>query len=128
LILALFLHHSHPHPKVPILSLPKGHKFGPTLLISPAAPVVTTSESMISNNGKDIFTPEMIKSLWQTLQSHCDPEVELANPWFTPTSVTIDNHWYENLPVGTITILAGEREIFRDDIVRIAEAVQVSGL
>lgn len=122
--MAMLLHVSHPHPKVLTLTLPSGHTFNRVLLISPAGPVKTSADSMTSNNGKDELTVDLISILWAMIEANHDPEVELVNPWLTPT---LDMHetWYENWPVGEITITIGEDEILRDDILQVANILKV---
>ncbi|KAL1961755.1 hypothetical protein VTN77DRAFT_1081 [Rasamsonia byssochlamydoides] len=93
LIIALLLHLSHPHPKVPPFSLPAGHKLGRILLISPSGPVVTSAASMTSNLGKDFITPDMLRHMWGTIEANHDPDVELVNPWLTP-ALKLDESWY----------------------------------
>ncbi|KAJ5612032.1 hypothetical protein N7510_005226 [Penicillium lagena] len=123
LILALLLHFSHPHPAVAPFSLPSGHRLGRTLLISPSAPVVTSAASMTENIGKDTITPDMLSNLWAAIEAHHDPEVELVNHWLTP-AIVLDKSWYEDLPIGGITILIGALELLRDDIIKVAGVIK----
>ena len=127
LILALLLHASHPHPKVPPFTMQAGHKFNRALLISPAGPVKTSAGSMASNADKDTLKPDILSSLWVTLEANHDPEVELVNQWLTPT-LRLEESWYEYMPVNGITITVGDYELHRDDILQVSEVIKVRRL
>jgi hypothetical protein len=124
LIISMLLHSSHPHPKVPPLTMPPGHKFHRILLISPAGPVKSSAVSMTTNNGKDLVTVDVLSALWAIIEANHDPDINLVNPWLTPT-LAMDETWYGNLPVGDITITIGDDEILRDDIMQIANVLKV---
>ncbi|KAL6904136.1 Alpha/Beta hydrolase protein [Trichoderma evansii] len=123
LILALLLHIAHPHPKVPLLSIPSGDSLGRVLLISPSAPMVTPALEMSKNIGRDLVGVEDVAQMWSAIKSSCDPEIDLVNPWFTPVS-SMREEWYENLPAETITIISGGLEIFEEDTRKLSQVIE----
>ncbi|KAL7928023.1 Alpha/Beta hydrolase protein [Trichoderma chlorosporum] len=123
MIISMLLHVSHNHPKVPSLTMPAGRKFHRALLISPGGPVKTSALSMTSNDGKDGLTTGMLSTLWAMIEANHDPEVDLVNPWLTPTLKMCET-WYENWPIGDITITIGDDEILRDDIIQVANVIK----
>ncbi len=80
---------------------------------------------MTTNNNKDLFTTDSISLMWSVVEANHDHDVELVNPWYTPT-LKMDESWYEKLPVSGITVTAAGNEIFRDDCVQIGELLKVS--
>ncbi|UKZ56965.1 hypothetical protein TrVGV298_010813 [Trichoderma virens] len=123
LIISMLLHVSHNHPKVPSLTMPVGRKFHRALLISPGGPVKTSASSMTGNDGKDGLTTATLSALWAMIEANHDPEVDLVNPWLTPTLKMFET-WYENWPIGEISIIIGDDEILRDDIIQVANVIK----
>ncbi|KAM0263535.1 hypothetical protein ACHAQJ_001154 [Trichoderma viride] len=123
LILALLFHATHPHPKVPLLSIPSGHKFDRALLISPTTPMITPAIATSKNIGRDLVGVDDIAEMWSTIKGSQDPEVDLVNPWFAPISVMRED-WYETLPVEDITIISGGLELFEEDILKLSQVIK----
>ncbi|KAL7939948.1 Alpha/Beta hydrolase protein [Trichoderma barbatum] len=123
LIIAYILHLHHPHPKVRPSSFPANQKLGHILLISPSGPVPTSAASFTTNAEKDIMDINRLKELWSMLEANRDPAVPIANPWIAP-ALSLEQVWYQDWPVGNITIIWGEDEILRDDIARVADTVR----
>jgi hypothetical protein len=73
---------------------------------------------------KDLLTTDMIANLWPVITSTSKPGIEMPNPWILPSSAP--EEWFKDLPVGNVSVLAGEDEILRDDIVAIGGFLQVS--
>jgi hypothetical protein len=124
-LLALLLHHQHPHPLVAPLTLPAGLKFGQSLLLSPAGAIPTATASMRQSPLKDTLTPDMLRRFFAAVQSNCDPAVALPNPWMALYDTP--EHWWADLPLGGIVITLGEDEVLRDDILTFATRILVSG-
>ena len=82
---------------------------------------------MASNADKDALKSDILSSLWATLEANHDPEVELVNQWLTPT-LRLEESWYENMPVNDITIIVGDYELHRDDILQVFEIINVCRL
>jgi hypothetical protein len=124
LIIAYFLHLQHPHPKVAPFSIPPRQHFGHVLLISPSGPVPTSAASFTTNAEKDMLKPESVQHMWSVLEANHDMDVDIVNPWLAP-ALRLEEDWYKNWPVGKITIIWGEDEILRDDIVTVSEVIKV---
>jgi hypothetical protein len=124
LIIGLLLHIAHPHPKVPRFSIPPGHTLGRILLISPLGPVVSSTVATSKNTGRDQLTVEILTSLWNMIEANHDPDVELINPWLTPSYIMYED-WYTGWPVGPITVLIGGSEILEEELVRISKVIKV---
>ncbi|KAM0522529.1 hypothetical protein ACHAPE_002120 [Trichoderma viride] len=123
LILAILHHITHPHPKVPLLSIPSGDRFGRVLLLSPTAPIVTPAVQGSKNIGRDLVGVDDIAQMWNVIESHHDPEVDPINPWFTPIS-EMREEWYETLLAGAITIISGGFELFEEDISKLSQVIK----
>ncbi|EHK50391.1 uncharacterized protein TrAtP1_007477 [Trichoderma atroviride] len=123
LILAILHHITHPHPKVPLLSIPSGDCFGRVLLLSPAVPIVTPALQKSKNIGRDLVGVDDIAQMWNIIESNHDPEVDLINPWLTPIS-EMREEWYETLPAGAITIISGGFELFEEDTVTLSQVIK----
>ncbi|KAK1241231.1 hypothetical protein MKX08_001205 [Trichoderma sp. CBMAI-0020] len=68
LILAILHHITHPHPKVPLLSIPSGDCFGRLLFLSPAAPIVTPALQRSKNIGRDLVGVDDIAQMWNIIE------------------------------------------------------------
>ncbi|KAL6818334.1 Alpha/Beta hydrolase protein [Trichoderma sp. SZMC 28013] len=123
LILSLLLHVVHPHPKIPPLSIPSGHRLGRILMISPTTPMVTPAMTVSKNFGRDLVGVDEVAQMWSVIEGNHDPDVELINPWFAPLSV-LHEDWFETLPAGAITIVSGGLEIFEEDIAKLAQIIK----
>jgi hypothetical protein len=62
--------------------------------------------------------------MWSVLEANHDMDVDIVNPWLAP-ALHLEEDWYKNWPVGKITIIWGEDEILRDDIVMVSEVIKV---
>lgn len=113
----------HPMPNVPKLELPSSAKFPKALLICPGNANPSSAPSMTDNDGKDIFTKAMMEGMFQGLKAATEPDADLSAPWFTFTKAPED--WWSNLPVRDVTILVGDNEMLRDDILTIGKSWKV---
>jgi hypothetical protein len=124
LTISTLLHHKHPIPTVPALTLPTPtSRFREIFIISPAAGFITDTGSMQENVGKDIVTHERIRDGYEILNGGKEPGIDFPNPWIL--SVSADEGWWKNLPVGNVTITTGANELWRDDILTVGERIKV---
>jgi hypothetical protein len=123
LILSLLLHSAHHHPSVPTYSLPAGSRFGEAFLISPGAPFITETPSMLQDPLKDIIDPKMGREWWSIIVSTSEKGIEMPNPWIYFASAS--EEWWKGLPIGKMTIVLGDDEVLRDDITKFAGNLKV---
>lgn len=114
MILATLLHHLHPHPNIPAYDLSAGSRFGEICLISPGSPVITETASMLNEPNKDVINLAWGREAWKTISSTSEPGLEMPNPWIALSSAP--EGWWKGLPVEKITIILGDWEILKDDI------------
>lgn len=119
MLLAAFLHHLHPHPNIPSYNLPAGSRFGEICLISPGSPVITETASMLQDPCKDVINPTSGREMWKVITSTSESGLEMPNPWIALSSAPED--WWKGLPVEKITLILGDSEIMRDDILIFSE-------
>jgi hypothetical protein len=108
------LHTRNPHPSVPYFSLPLSHRFNEAFLISPGVTFPSFTPSMRQSSPKDVFTLEAMQGIWHTVVDAAENGVELPNSWIVAS--TAPEEWWKGLPIGKVTILVGEYELMKDDI------------
>jgi len=114
LVLETLLHHNNPHPNVPPYKLPAGSRFGEAFLVSPTGAIITDTASMLQEPCKDVLNPEIGHQMFAVVTSNVEAGIDMPNPWILPSSAP--ETWWKDLPVGKITIVLGDWEIFKDDI------------
>lgn len=115
LALALLSHLRSPHPSVQTLSGPDGQ---PPVLrgmfcISPRCANDYNSPSFTSNASKDIIGVESMKLFTSNWQPAAD------QVWATP--IQGDRHFWSSIAAQRLLLVAGEDEVYRDDIAHLAE-------
>lgn len=116
LLLSLILHIGHPNPLVPQLDL-EG-KFAGAVLVSPWAALLSTAESMQSNQEKDILSAGALTYWAQNFMGDA-----ATDPWNTP--LMAPDEWWREIPVTEIAVIYGDNEVLRDDTARLCEKLQV---
>ncbi|TVY41874.1 putative steryl acetyl hydrolase [Lachnellula subtilissima] len=123
LTLSTLLHHKHPIPTVPALTLPTPtSRFREIFIVSPGCNFITDTKSMQENLGKDWLTHDMMRKGYETLTESKEPGIEFPNPWFL--SVSAEESWWKDLPVGNVTITVGGNELFRDEVLTVGERIK----
>jgi acetyl esterase/lipase len=118
LVLAVLSHTLHPHPDITPISLPKGEKFKSAILISPWTEFSLGSKSHEQNKNKDYLSKETLYRWGSAFQGDAK-----ADEYLWPATNTAS--WWDGLPVGKVLNIAGDDEVFRDDIVRLGRAMEV---
>ncbi|KAA8573073.1 hypothetical protein EYC84_003606 [Monilinia fructicola] len=119
LALALLSHIIHGHPNE---SIPRVHLKEPldgAVLLAPWLTFGTSAESFEANRYKDILDPTALK-LWSREYQSSAPSDNYMEPLYASTS------WWKRLPAAVTSILmvAGEHEVFVDDVKAFAGKLQ----
>ncbi|KAF7955467.1 uncharacterized protein EAE97_000726 [Botrytis byssoidea] len=122
LVLALLSHIMHGHPNE---SIPRVHLSEPldgAVLLAPWVTFDTGSKSYERNEYKDLIHPYAIK-VWSSDYQASAPSDNYIEPLYASSS------WWSRLPtaVSSIMIVAGEDEVFVDDVKTFADNLQKVG-
>ncbi|KAF7862936.1 uncharacterized protein EAF02_010485 [Botrytis sinoallii] len=122
LVLALLSHIMHGHPNE---SIPRVHLSEPldgAVLLAPWVTFATSSKSYERNEYKDVIHPSAIK-IWSSDYQASAPSDNYIEPLYASSS------WWSRLPtaVSSILIVAGEDEVFVDDVKAFADNLQKVG-
>ncbi|THV55184.1 hypothetical protein BGAL_0012g00220 [Botrytis galanthina] len=122
LVLALLSHIMHGHPNE---SIPRVHLSEPldgAVLLAPWVTFDTGSKSYERNEYKDLIHPAAIK-VWSSDYQASAPSDNYIEPLYASSS------WWSRLPtaVSSILIVAGEDEVFVDDVKAFADNLQKAG-
>jgi acetyl esterase/lipase len=115
LLLSLVLHLTHPNPRVSPLEI-DGRLSG-AILVSPWVNMASSSDSMKSNEHRDILSAAALVYWAQNFLGGSAPD-----PWNSP--LTAPTEWWSNLPIDDMLITYGEDELLRDDTSRLCEILQ----
>ncbi|TVY42474.1 hypothetical protein LOCC1_G005162 [Lachnellula occidentalis] len=106
LTLSTLLHYQHPMPTIPALTLPSPtSRFREIFVVSPGSSCTTETKSMQENLGKDWMTHDDLKRVNEILMASKETGIEFPNPWIQ--SVSVEETWWKDLPVGKVTITTG---------------------
>ncbi|TVY16449.1 putative steryl acetyl hydrolase [Lachnellula arida] len=123
LTLSTLLHHQHPMPTVPALILPTPtSRFREIFVVSPGSGFITDTKSMQENLGKDFVTHDNMTKGRETLEAGKEPGIDFPNPWIL--SVSAEETWWKDLPVGKVTITTGGDELWRDENLTVGERIK----
>ncbi|KAL3475556.1 Alpha/Beta hydrolase protein [Aspergillus californicus] len=111
LAIALIFHILHPHSAVPKITLAQGKKLGGAFLVSPWVTFNSDSISMKRNRDKDFPDADMLHDSAMLFQG----DASIDN-YIDPLNAQPD--WWRDLIIHDICVVAGEYEIFRDDILK----------
>ncbi|KAI9646812.1 hypothetical protein NHQ30_004811 [Ciborinia camelliae] len=119
LVLALLSHIMHGHPNETIPRVRLTEPLSGAVLLAPWVTFGTDSKSFQANKYKDLLDPTAIK-LWSGEFQSSSPSDNYIEPLYSSPS------WWTRLPtaVTSILIIAGENEIFIDDIKAFAGKLQ----
>lgn len=110
----------HPHEGVPRLHLETPLKGA--LLICPWVTYETGAASHTENREQDVIPIANLNSMATDYRSHSHND---EDPFFAP--LVADHSWWQGAPVSMILSLAGEEEIFRDDILELGKSLEQGG-
>lgn len=117
LALSLVSHISHPHASAPKVDL-RGQKLAGMYLISPWVTFDINSRSMQANLQRDYLNPPgFVVPVSSFLGNSAMDEYNVP--------LNAAPEWWQDLPVKDTCILAGDYEVFRDDVVSIVEKIRV---
>ncbi|KAM0158616.1 hypothetical protein ACHAPG_004033 [Botrytis cinerea] len=122
LVLALLSHimHGHPNESVPRVSF--SEPLDGAVLLAPWVTFATSSKSFETNEYKDLLHPSAIK-VWSSEYQASAPSDNYIEPLYASSS------WWSRLSttVSSILILAGEHEVFVDDVKAFMDNLQKVG-
>ncbi|KAL4886706.1 Alpha/Beta hydrolase protein [Aspergillus karnatakaensis] len=118
LAIALMSHIVHPHPAVPHIQLPLGKKLAGTFFFSPWVNFGNEAPSMKSNFDKDFISEAYLRASSSLFLGGAP-----VDNYNTPLRAT--SAWWQDIPVQSMCIVAGEYEMLRDDIVAWTNTVQI---
>ncbi|KAL5358859.1 Alpha/Beta hydrolase protein [Aspergillus floccosus] len=123
--LSLISHISHPHPDPTVPPIKARHEgqvvLGGAFLISPWVTFVSESTSMVANSEKDLVVQEFLLSCAESFLGNDSRD----NDDFYTVPLNAPSEWWKEVKVQNLEIVAGEFEIFRDDILALAEKIKV---
>ncbi|APA08230.1 hypothetical protein SS1G_00057 [Sclerotinia sclerotiorum 1980 UF-70] len=119
LVLALLSHIMHGHPDESIPRVRLAEPLDGAVLLAPWVTFATRSKSYEANKYKDLLHPFALK-MWSGAYQSTIPSDNYMEPLYASTS------WWTRLPtvVSSMLIIAGENEVFIDDVKAFAKKLQ----
>ncbi|KAL2871671.1 Alpha/Beta hydrolase protein [Aspergillus lucknowensis] len=125
LALSLISHISHPHPDPTVPPIKARHEgqvvLGGAFLISPWVTFMSKSSSMAANSEKDLVVQEFLLSCAELFLGNDNRDKDD----FYTVPLNAPPEWWKEVKVQNLEIVAGEFEIFRDDILALAQKIKV---
>lgn len=78
---------------------------------------------MLQNPSKDIVTLQDIKNNWQAIVSSSEKGIALPDSWIGLANSP--KEWWKELPIGEVSIIGGDDELYRDDILQFSSSFKV---
>jgi len=119
LALALLSHIIHPHPNEIIPKVRLAEPLDGAVLLAPWVTFATESKSFEKNKYKDLIHPTAIK-IWSHAYQSSSPSDNYIEPLYASAT------WWTRLPaaVKDILVVAGENEVFVDDVKAFASKLE----